>query len=262
MAKDKRLPFFKFDTDDWLTGKIQLVSQEYQGTFVNLLALLWRENGVLKNDRFLAKKLKVPSTYLEGCLTDLKELEIIIEKDGFLSVKFITLQLEKHLEYLKKCSEAGKKSAEIKKVPPTKKKEERRKEKEDNTLNPPLPPAGDDIEINDNFLIQAAERILKKHPKAIMPTQSAADVKKAIQKVFDNPPVKTIEEAIAFIEERTELYASIVEQWPQDQHRFITGSNNWYAGGGYFEDEKIWMQRIPASKKESIPVHMRSTSLD
>ncbi|MCP4101738.1 MAG: hypothetical protein GY750_09980, partial [Lentisphaerae bacterium] len=92
----------------------------------------WRENGKIKKDKFLHKKLKVASTTLERCLSDLKELDIVFENDGFLSTKFIERQLSNHAAFIKRCSQAGKKSAIIRKVPSTKKKGERRKEKEDN----------------------------------------------------------------------------------------------------------------------------------
>ncbi|QSH40674.1 hypothetical protein P0136_12040 [Lentisphaerota bacterium ZTH] len=52
----KNLPFFKFDCIEWLTGKIKLCDMEEQGIFINLCAMIWRENGKIENDRFLHRK--------------------------------------------------------------------------------------------------------------------------------------------------------------------------------------------------------------
>ena len=131
----KYLPFFKFDADDYLTGKIQLCDMETQGIFTNLCAMIWRENGALIKDRFLHKKLNVTSSTLERCLSDLKELEIVSENNEVLSVKFISSQLEQRSEFLTKCSKGGRESAKQRKGTSRKQKAESRKQIEDNKEN-------------------------------------------------------------------------------------------------------------------------------
>ncbi|MCP3966637.1 MAG: hypothetical protein GY718_09855, partial [Lentisphaerae bacterium] len=46
-----KLPFFKFDCHDWMTGKIQLCDMKTQGIFINICTMIWCEKGFLKNDR-------------------------------------------------------------------------------------------------------------------------------------------------------------------------------------------------------------------
>ena len=127
----KKLPFFKFDTDDYLTGKIQLCDYTTQGVFVNICARIWRNNGTLINDTLLSRKLRLDQGVFNQCLTYLKELEIIQEKDGILSVKFISIQINKNAKFREKCSLNGKKSAAVRKVPSTKKSVECRMKNED-----------------------------------------------------------------------------------------------------------------------------------
>ncbi|MEI8245586.1 MAG: phage replisome organizer N-terminal domain-containing protein [Lentisphaerota bacterium] len=115
---------------------------------------------------------------------------------------------------------------------------------------PPTPLSGEDV-IDKNILIQAAERILAKHPKVVKPTESAVDVINAVKREYDKG--KTMKEAIAYIEARTELYASIVTQWPHKDHRYIAGSNNWYASGSYMEKEKIWKDKIDPENRKYNP---------
>ncbi len=123
----KKLPWFKFDCDNWLTGKIQLCDIETQGVFINLCAMMWRENGKIKKDRFLHKKIRVPLPTLEGALDTLKELEIIYETGNYLSTKFIDDLIKGGLEYVEQCREWGRLGVEKRKGAPADKR--RREEK-------------------------------------------------------------------------------------------------------------------------------------
>ena len=124
------MPFYKFDADAWLLGKIQSCDHRTKGIFTDLTALAWRENNVVRRDKFLANKLKVTSSELDSTLSDLEELEIVHEKDGILSIKFIQEQLDEREEYLERCRAGGKKSANIRKSTSTKQKAESRYLKE------------------------------------------------------------------------------------------------------------------------------------
>ena len=126
----RKMPFYKFDADAWLLGKIQSCDHRTKGIFTDLTALAWRENNVVRRDKFLANKLKVTSSELDSTLSDLEELEIVHEKDGILSIKFIQEQLDEREEYLERCRAGGKKSANIRKSTSTKQKAESRYLKE------------------------------------------------------------------------------------------------------------------------------------
>lgn len=128
----KKLPFFKFDADDWLTGKIQLLTMEEQGIFINLLARIWRENGNIENTALLYRQLRVSQDTLRVALITFKELGILQENDGILSVKFITRQLNERTKYIEQQREFGRQSAQNRKGASSKQKGERRKKKADN----------------------------------------------------------------------------------------------------------------------------------
>ena len=112
----KSLPFFKFDADAWLTGKTQLLSAQEKGTLIDLLCRIWKEeNGVIANDEFLHRLLRVDKATLSNALATLSDLKIVCEKDGVLSVNFLSEQLAERKEYLEKMSAFGKKGGRPKK---------------------------------------------------------------------------------------------------------------------------------------------------
>ena len=108
-----KLPYWRFYTNDWFTGKIQFVDHLYKGIFMDLCAHIWNAKGSLEHDKFLHLRLKVDQQVFNKCLQVLKEYEIINEIDGFLSVKFLTKQLGKCAETSHQKSLAGKESARI-----------------------------------------------------------------------------------------------------------------------------------------------------
>lgn len=128
----KSLPFFKFDADAWLTGKTQLLSAEEKGTLIDLLCRIWKEeNGAIANDEFLHRLLRVEKATLSNALATLCDLKIVCEKDGVLSVKFLSEQLDERRKYLEKMSLSGKKGGRPKKGM----KPKQNKNKKENILN-------------------------------------------------------------------------------------------------------------------------------
>lgn len=147
----KTLPFFKFDAESWLTGKIQVLPVDEIGIFINLAARIWKAGGALKNDRFLPRLLGTSRERFDAAMQDFTELEIITEtEDGFLRIKFLDDQLEERRSFIRKCSAGGRKGKKAtqeqpqsdlqgtssnleapQEQPPSNKKEERREEKEE-----------------------------------------------------------------------------------------------------------------------------------
>lgn len=146
----KTLPFFKFDAESWLTGKIQVLPVDEIGIFINLAARIWKAGGSLKNDRFLPRLLGASSDQFNAAMQDFLELEIITETDGFLRIKFLDNQLAERAAFISKCAEGGRKSKKTTpeqpasnlqgtsadpgatpEQPASNKKEERRDKKED-----------------------------------------------------------------------------------------------------------------------------------
>ena len=125
----KALPFFKFDADSWLTGKIQLLSAQEKGIFIDLLARIWKENGCLKNTAVLHRLIRVQKATLSKSFEAFSQLGIMEEKDGFLRVKFIDEQLEQRREYIEAQREIGRRGGRPKKGSKPKQKAESRKQK-------------------------------------------------------------------------------------------------------------------------------------
>ena len=128
---ERTMPFFKFDGDEWLTGKIQLLTAEEKGIFIDLIARIWKEKGKLQNDEILHRLIRVEKATLSKALKAFFEIGIMEDKDGFLSVKFIDEQLSERDEFIAKQSEIGRLGGRPKKGLKPKQKEESRKQKED-----------------------------------------------------------------------------------------------------------------------------------
>ena len=144
-----KLPFFKFDAESWLTGKVQVLNVEQIGIYVNLAARVWRDGGSVENSRFLPRMLGCTEAQWKEALADFLELGIVFEDEcKRLRIKFLDEQMSARGEFLAKCAEAGRRKGRRKdderypqgtlKVPsrsdegtPKHKKEERRKEKEE-----------------------------------------------------------------------------------------------------------------------------------
>lgn len=107
----QNLPFFKFDAESWLTGKIQALRIEQVGIYINLVARIWRAGGEIKRDRFLHRLIGCNEEQLEAAISDFKELGIMIDEGGVLRVKFLDEQLEARQEFLARCSAGGSKRA-------------------------------------------------------------------------------------------------------------------------------------------------------
>ena len=103
-----KLPFFKFDTSEWLVGDISSLSLECQGGFIALCALYWHYNCQVTTKK---AKLKVGETVFSQLL----DAEIIKTEGENVIISFLDEQLEVIEETKQKNSEAGKNSAEKRK---------------------------------------------------------------------------------------------------------------------------------------------------
>lgn len=164
----KKLPFFKFDTDSWLTGKIQLLSATEKGIFIDLIARIWHENGTIKNDGILHRLLRVEKATLSDALQAFFDLGIMTEKDGYLNIKFIDEQINAHKEFSKKQSEYGAKGGRPKKGTKANKKEEIRKKNEDSRIEkeeyniPPTPPLPETYKSNLSELTSRINKLFNR----------------------------------------------------------------------------------------------------
>ena len=157
----KALPFFKFDADAWLTGKIQLLSAQEKGIFIDLVARMWKENGSLKNDDVLPRLVRVPKATLAKSLEAYFQLGIMVEKDHVLSVKFVDAQLEARREYAEKQRVFGgmrgkKRKGSLTVASATQKKQQGYPFEEKKEKNPPASPCK---EKTREFLTDSAESV-------------------------------------------------------------------------------------------------------
>lgn len=105
-------------------------------------------------------------------------------------------------------------------------------------LNPQIPYSKYHKENITKEIIEAAEKIRKKHPRITSPTKTDFEIVAAIEREIDKGMNE--DNAIAFLEGRTELYAECVEAWPLADKRFIKSSEQWFSGGCYLENPESW----------------------
>lgn len=105
----KGLPYFKFTPTEWLTGDIVYEPYEIQGLFINICALYWQRDGMLKVDE-IEKRYK-QATAIQSLID-----RFILVKDGYISISFLDEQFEerKHISYTNKLN--GSKGGKAKKA--------------------------------------------------------------------------------------------------------------------------------------------------
>lgn len=90
----KKLPYFKFDAESWLSGKIQLLPVTEIGIFINLAARVWQNGGRVKHTPLLARMVGVDPQQFNDALEIFKEYELVYpDNDGGIRIKFIDEQL-------------------------------------------------------------------------------------------------------------------------------------------------------------------------
>jgi len=232
--KTKKLPFFKFDVNAWMIGKVQFLTLEERGIFIELCVRIWMEKGSVKNDEFLHRFLKIEMPLLAKALQTFLTLGILTENDGFLSVKFINEQLCESIQYSDKMREVANQKWKNKMPSHAKDKEngdiKEKYKKENSEGGKPL--------TTSNEIIRAAERIASKHPRLTKPIQTAYEVSRAIDRAIEKEI--PVDKAIKYLEAQTERYAEAVSKWPKEDRQYILNSENWYKDGCYSEDPELW----------------------
>ena len=149
------LPFFKFTTAAWRTGKISFCTPEEKGIFASLLPLIWDAGGEYEIDKFTPRYLNTTEQVFSVVLQTLVESGLVIRNGNVLSVKFLTEQLEEYERLCKKRAAAGRKSGAARRTKRTSveqnrtnknkiknknKKEDKEEDKGAAPLVPPTPP--------------------------------------------------------------------------------------------------------------------------
>jgi len=119
-----KLPFFKFEPDEWLTGKISYQTYSTQGAFIQACCIYWKKEGniTIEDLNFRISKKSLEKLFFEKFL----------RKNGEkIKIDFMDEQLEKILKTRGKLSAAGHLSAQKRRE-----KNEGRLSKVEPTLNP------------------------------------------------------------------------------------------------------------------------------
>ena len=127
-------PWFKFTAANWMSGSIQLLTDAEKGTYIDLLAMIWKEGGSLKLTNIVSRKLRVDHAIVCDRIKSYCELDIIVCQDDVLSVKFLSDQISELEEISKKNAENAnkrwaKKDDPMRQDANKKREEEKREEK-------------------------------------------------------------------------------------------------------------------------------------
>lgn len=97
----QRYPYFRFEVDDYMKGKIRRCSMEAQGVFTNLCCRVWQEEGELDitDIEGVAFDLHCSIDLLENAIEELKKRDCVhLETIGLrqvLTVNFLSEQLQR-----------------------------------------------------------------------------------------------------------------------------------------------------------------------
>jgi len=127
-------PWFKFTATNWMSGSIQLLTDAEKGTYIDILAMIWKEGGSLKLTNIVSRKLRVDHATVCDRIKSYCELDILVCQDDILSVKFLSDQIDELAEISKKNAENAnkrwaKKGDSMRQDANKKREEEKREEK-------------------------------------------------------------------------------------------------------------------------------------
>ena len=128
MAKD--LPYFKFFCSEWNDGDIALEDFNIQGIFINVCSYYWSNECYLSISK-LKKRFKHNQEDIEYLLNN----RLIHNENGFTSIHFLDEQQEDRKTTSKKNSEAGKASAERRRLAKLEKESNQKPTSVEITLN-------------------------------------------------------------------------------------------------------------------------------
>lgn len=101
----KELPYFKFEPNQWDSGKIQMCSFTTKGVFIEVCSLYWNRLGELPYALALQKVCNGNADALQ----DLEKNEIIIINEGNIEIEFLDEQLNEFLNTKEKRRKAANK---------------------------------------------------------------------------------------------------------------------------------------------------------
>lgn len=104
-------PWFKFDAESWLSGKIVYQPLHAQGLFTQIMSLTWKAKGPIPISDLMARNM-MSMTFVEEAIKSLTFAGIIENVDGLVSVKFMDELITEYVSDRCDKSKAGKASAD------------------------------------------------------------------------------------------------------------------------------------------------------
>ena len=266
MDKNQISPFGKFDVLEWIEGRIELLDPEAKnrGVFVGLCARIWRNCGSIKNDEFLPSLLRVEKATLTQALEFLKTNDFIVEKDGFLRVKFLDAQLTERFSYLEKQREIGKRGGRPKKGMQRVGKPiiESKIFKEDTIVSKKKAASGDDndgekksVVSDENRELQIVENLASAYPKKFGLMAGKRAALKVIRSEFDKG--SDYDRIELDLTDDVKAYAETVAQWPESQKRYIWSMETFFGDGHYLDDRETWIRSNDENDTETPDIFRR-----
>ena len=170
----KKLPWFKFTPNEWLTGNIVGEDMCAQGVFINICAYYWKEGGSVPLS-------KIERRYGKYDSFNLIKKEYLKINDNIVNIKFLDEQLSGLEEERKNDSENGRKGAEV------------RWGKDRGAMARPLPTIADkdiDKEKEKEEVYTSASPFFEKSGKKLKLDPKVA---KAVKKLNDSEDISLIE---------------------------------------------------------------------
>jgi len=129
-------PWFKFTANNWLSGSVQLLTDSEKGTYIDLIAMIWKEGGKLENTKILHRKLRLDNATACDRINSYCELDILHCENDILSIKFLDSQLNDMADKSQKAKDNANKrwSKDTPSMPPhanKKRREEKREEEKE-----------------------------------------------------------------------------------------------------------------------------------
>jgi hypothetical protein len=94
----------------------------------------------------------------------------------------------------------------------------------------------DKIPANSDLSIEA---IAKAHPNNAKPVMAERAISMQLDRLIDTRSL-TAEGAMAYLLERTNMFAAAVRLWPEEKRGFVPEAQNWFAAGSFEADESLW----------------------
>ncbi len=257
-------PAFQFYPADYASSqRVRLMTLEEEGAYINLLCSCWLHGSIPADPEMAARLIG------KGASTTLATTVLTMFTPSIQAGRMVHDRLErerlKQSDWREKSASGGRKSAELRKGAST-------------TVQPPLPNG-----INQKATLQSSVSSLQSSssstslpsvntwsvpgaegseppaadcpfPPDVAKKPSARELeaesvwalypkkkgkKDAMREILE--AIRTV--GIERIRERTQAFAAAVNQWPEEERKFVLDPVRWFKRGNYDDDPKTWLSK-------------------